>query len=118
MNMTVLRRSRGHAESPRDGHRRRSAAVIAVAAILAEVVMLRLRGYRIGGNVVVRCQRGHLFTTIWIPAASLKSLRLGWWRYQHCPVGNHWSIVTPVKQSDLIEEEKRIAGENKDIRIP
>jgi hypothetical protein len=118
MNMTVLRRSRGHAERPRDGHRRRSGALIAVAAVLAEVVMLRLRGYRIGGNVVVRCQRGHLFTTIWIPGASLKSLRLGWWRYQHCPVGNHWSIVTPVKIADLTEEEKRIAGEHKDIRLP
>jgi hypothetical protein len=34
------------------------------------------------------------------------------------PVGKHWSIVTPVKESDLTEEEKRIAGENKDVRIP
>ena len=41
--------------------------------------------------------RGHLFTTIWIPGGSLKSLRFGWWRYQRCPVGHHWSVVTPVK---------------------
>jgi hypothetical protein len=118
MTMTVLRRSRGSADSPRDGHRRRSQAIIAVAVVLVEIVMLRLRGYRIGGNVVVRCQKGHVFTTIWIPGASLKSLRLGWWRFQHCPVGNHWSVVTPVKESDLTEEEKRIASENRDIRIP
>jgi hypothetical protein len=59
-----------------------------------------------------------LFTTIWIPGASVKSLRLGWWRFQHCPVGSHWSIVTPVKKSDLTEEQKRSAGEHKDIRIP
>jgi hypothetical protein len=97
--------------------RRRNA--IAVAAILGEVVLLRLRGYRPGANVVVRCQKGHLFTTIWIPGASVKSLRLGWWRFQHCPVGNHWSIVTPVKKSDLTEEQKRIAQhENTDIPIP
>ncbi len=48
----------------------------------------------------------------------LKSVRLGWWRFQRCPVGKHWSLVTPVKQSELTEEEKRTASENKDIRIP
>jgi hypothetical protein len=85
----------------------------AVATLLA-----RLRGYRFGRKVVVRCRGGHLFTTIWVPGASLKSVRLGWWRYQRCPVGNHWSIVTPVKEADLTDEERRIAGERRDIRIP
>jgi hypothetical protein len=96
----------------------RQTAIIVVVAILVETVALRLRGYRIGGNVVVRCQKGHLFTTIWLPGASLKSLRLGWWRFQHCPVGHHWSLVTPVRESDLTEDENRIARENEDIRIP
>ncbi len=54
----------------------------------------------------------------WVPGASLKSLRFGWWRFQHCPVGNHWSLVTPVKESDLTEEEKRIDRAEEDIRIP
>ena len=76
------------------------------------------RGYGVGGNVVVRCQQGHLFTTIWIPGASLKSLRLGWWRFQRCPVGSHWSLVTPVKGSELTEEDKRLARTTEDIRIP
>jgi hypothetical protein len=98
--------------------RRRTVIIIATAAVLAETVAMRLRGYRIGGNVVVRCRKGHLFTTIWIPGASLKSLRLGLRRFQHCPVGRHWSIVTPVKGSELSQEEKRMARENKDIRIP
>ena len=80
--------------------------------------MLRLRGYRIAGNVVVRCRQGHLFTTIWVPGASLKSVRLGWWRVQRCPVGRHWSIVTPVRRSELTEDELRTASENRDIRIP
>ncbi len=96
----------------------RRTAIIVVGAILIETVALRLRGYRIGGNVVVRCQKGHLSTTIWLPGASLTSLRLGWWRFQHCPVGHHWSLVTPVRESDLTEDEKRIARENEDIRIP
>jgi len=79
---------------------------------------MRLRGYPTGRNVVVRCQRGHLFTTIWIPGASLKSLRLLWWRYQRCPVGNHWSVVTPVRPSDLSGRQKRAAAKARDVRIP
>jgi hypothetical protein len=108
---------RGRAVSPRDGHRRRP-LIIVVAVILVATVAMRLRGYRMGGNVVVRCRKGHLFTTIWVPGASLKSVRLGWWRFQRCPVGKHWSLVTPVKESELTEDEKRLASENKDIRIP
>jgi hypothetical protein len=96
----------------------RRTVVIVVGTIVVETVVMRLRGYRVGTNVVVRCQKGHLFTTIWLPGGSLKSLRLGWWRFQHCPVGNHWSIVTPVKEPELTEEEQRVARENKDIRIP
>jgi hypothetical protein len=97
---------------------RRRRALIAVAAILLETVPLRLRGWRMGGNVVVRCRQGHLFTTIWLPGASLKSIRFGWWRLQRCPVGRHWSIVTPVKKSELTDDEKQTASTRKDIRLP
>jgi hypothetical protein len=73
---------------------------------------------RVGGNVIVRCREGHLFTTIWIPGASVKALRLGRWRYQRCPVGNHWSLVTPVRESELTEEERELAHSHRDIRLP
>jgi hypothetical protein len=79
---------------------------------------MRLRGYRLGTNVAVRCRDGHLFTTIWIPGGSLKSVRFGWWRFQRCPVGKHWSLVTPVKDSDMSSKERRIASESRDVRIP
>jgi hypothetical protein len=98
--------------------RRRRARAFGLASVLVETGAVWRRAGRPGGNVVVRCQSGHLYTTIWIPAVSVKSVRLGWWRFQHCPVGNHWSIVTPVRESDLTEQERRIARENKDIRIP
>jgi hypothetical protein len=116
MFLFTLGRKRGRAASRRDGRRRR--LMIVVAVILLEVVAIRLRGGRVGRNVVVRCKEGHLFTTIWIPGASLKSVRLGWWRLQRCPVGNHWSIVTPVNHDDLTEEEKRLASQIKDTRVP
>lgn len=92
--------------------------LIVLALLLLEPVTMWLRGYRIGGNLVVRCRQGHLFTTIWLPGASLKSIRLGWWRLQWCPVGKHWTIVTPVKESDLTTEERRSASEHRDARIP
>ena len=103
----------------RSSRRRRIVVLVAIGVFyVVATIVARRRGYLFGRNVVVRCREGHLFTTIWIPGASLKSVRLGWWRIQYCPVGKHWSLVTPVKQSDLTEEEKRIASENKDIRIP
>jgi hypothetical protein len=81
-------------------------------------LIARRRGYTVGGNVVVRCRKGHLFTTIWIPGASLKSIRLGWTRWQRCPVGSHWSLVTPVKEGDLTEEELESAHGHHDVRVP
>jgi len=79
---------------------------------------MRARGYRMGRDVVVRCRQGHLYTTIWLPGGSLKSVRFGFWRFQRCPVGRHWSIVTPVREADLTAQETRTAREHRDIRIP
>jgi hypothetical protein len=91
---------------------------IAIGAVVGEGAMLWMAASRVGGNVIVRCRDGHLFTTIWIPGASVKALRLGRWRYQRCPVGNHWSLVTPVRESELTEEERRLAHGRRDIRLP
>ena len=87
-------------------------------SVAVEAIAIRRLGYPVAGNVVVRCREGHLFTTIWIPGASLKSLRLGLWRVQRCPVGRHWSLVTPVRRTDLTPVKRRLADGRKDIRIP
>lgn len=101
----------------RSEHRRRR-RLLFVAAALAEPVAMWARGYPIGGNLIVRCRRGHVFTTLWIPGASIKALRFGWWRFQRCPVGRHWSLVTPVKAPELSDEETRLARTRRDIRLP
>jgi hypothetical protein len=98
--------------------RRRTRRLLFFAAALAEPVAMRARGYPVGGNLIVRCRRGHLFTTLWIPGASLKALRLGWMRFQWCPVGRHWSLVTPVKGSELTGKEQRRARARHDLRLP
>jgi hypothetical protein len=104
--------------APEGKSRGRRAATFAVAAAAVEAAVLWHRTSRIGGRVIVRCRDGHLFTTIWIPGASLKALRFGWWRFQRCPVGHHWSFVTPVREADLGEDERRSARERHDVRIP
>jgi len=79
----------------------------------------RRKGFsNLGKDTVVRCSKGDLFTTIWIPGNSFKSVRLGFKRYQRCPVCGHWRIVTPVKDSELTDEIKRIASKHLDKRIP
>jgi hypothetical protein len=106
------------ARRDRGASRRSRLFIVAGAFILLEAAALKLRSGRVAGNVVVRCRQDHLFTTLWIPGGSLKSLRFGWWRFQRCPVGRHWSIVTPVKTAALTEDERRTAAETRDVRIP
>jgi hypothetical protein len=100
--------------------------LIAIAAAVALVVAVavlgkriaRRQGYEIGADTIVRCSKGHLFTTIWVAGVSLKAVRLGTARYQHCPVGHHWAIVRPVRVDELTDEDRRIAAEHHDVRIP
>ena len=77
-----------------------TAGTIAASYAIGTVVAVR-RGYSFGRSVPVRCQRGHLFATVWIPGASVKSLRLGLWRVQWCPVGRHVALVRLLTGSPL-----------------
>lgn len=107
----------GRVHPPKGRRRPRRVAIAALTAVIVEALAAWLRSGRIGGRLIVRCRRGHLFSTIWLPAASVKSLRLGFWRVQRCPAG-HWSLVTPVRASELSARERARAGRLKDIRLP
>ena len=98
--------------------RNRRLLLLVVAAYGLATALLRRRGYRLGGNVVVRCRQGHLFTTIWIPGGSLKAIRLGLWRIQWCPVGRHVDLVRLVKPADLSASEREFAASHHDIPVP
>jgi hypothetical protein len=89
-----------------------------IAAYAVGTVIALRRGYRFGTSVPVRCRDGHLFSTVWIPGASVKSLRLGLWRVQWCPVGRHVTLVTLVKDADLTDAERAFAAEHHDARVP
>jgi hypothetical protein len=66
----------------------------------------------------VRCKAGHLFTTSWLPLGSVKAVRLGGRRYQHCPVGHHWTTVVPLDRTSAGPEELKAAAAVHDVRIP
>lgn len=97
---------------------RNRALIFAAVVIGGGTIAGRLLGYNLGVNTIVRCRQGHLFTTIWIPGVKLTSLDLGVARIQRCPVGKHWTLITPVRNSALTEAEKQVAREHRDIRIP
>jgi hypothetical protein len=85
------------------------AVPVIAAVVLLKVVAAKMRGRpALGGDIVVRCSQGHLFRTYWSSLGSFTSIRLGSARFQHCPVGDHWSLVRPVKDSDLTDEDRRM----------
>lgn len=104
----------------RRAHPRRlwlTAAAVA-GTIAVETLFMRRRGYSIGLHATVRCREGHLFTTIWIPGASLKAVRLGALRLQYCPVGRHFTVVRPMKESEITDEVLTIARSHHDVLVP
>ena len=92
--------------------------LIIVGVIAGATLIGRRLGYNFGPNTIVRCRQGHLFTTVWIPGVKLKELDLIVARVQRCPVGKHWSLVVPVKEANLTDEERQFAQDHHDIRIP
>lgn len=93
--------------------------VVVVVALVASTIATRRAGYSgIGGETIVRCRAGHLFTTLWVPGVSLKAVKLGMARFQYCPVGKHWTLVTPVRDADLTEEQRREASQYHDAHVP
>jgi hypothetical protein len=98
--------------------RRRLTFGVIAGSYAAGTVWAMRRGYSFGRNVTVRCLGGHAFQTIWIPGVSVKSLRLGLWRLQWCPVGRHVSLVHLVKPADLTPDMRWDSARHHDIPVP
>ena len=73
--------------------------LVIVGVTTGFTLVMRALGYNLGGRTRVRCRQGHEFTTLWIPGVKLTAIDLGIARIQRCPVGKHWSLVTPVRQT-------------------
>ena len=90
-----------------------------MAGVITGATLIGRRlGYDLGTDTLVRCRKGHVFTTIWIPGVHLKELDLVIARVQRCPVGQHWSLVVPVREEDLSNDELEFARAHHDIKIP
>jgi hypothetical protein len=98
--------------------RRRAMFAVVVVAYAVGTIIARRQGYSFGRNVVVRCRKGHLFATTFIPGGSLKAIRLGLWRIQWCPVGRHVDLVRLVKDADLTDDEREFALAHHDFPVP
>jgi hypothetical protein len=87
---------------------------IIAAVVIVKVVVAKLKGRPpLGGNIVARCSKGHVFTTTWSSLGSLSSVRLGTARFQRCPVGHHWALFKPVNDADLTDEDRRAVQQNR-----
>jgi hypothetical protein len=73
------------------------------------------RGFQ---RTIVRCSGGALYSTIWVPFASLKAVRLGNARLQRCPVHRKWERVTKVDPTSLTPGELAAAERVRDVGIP
>lgn len=69
-------------------------------------------------EVIVRCTQGGYYRTRWIPLISFKSIRLGAYRYQKCPVHGHWEMAGIVDDADLTPEIRAEADRYPASRIP
>jgi ABC-type sugar transport system substrate-binding protein len=95
---------------------RRTKLAVAAGACAAFTLAARAAGYKLGLNTPVRCRDGHVFRTVWLPGVNLKALDLGIARVQRCPVGRHWSLVTPVRDRDLSPGDRQRAPH--DVWLP
>jgi hypothetical protein len=67
---------------------------------------------------IVRCSRGALFETIWVPLVSFKAIRLGSKRLQRCPVHARWELVQRADPSTLTPAERAEGAEHPAGPIP
>jgi hypothetical protein len=95
---------------------RRTILAAAAGACAAFTLAARAAGYKLGLNTPVRCRDEHVFRTVWLPGVNLKALDLGIARLQRCPVGGHWSLVTPVRDRDLSPRDRQWAPH--DVWLP
>jgi hypothetical protein len=67
---------------------------------------------------IVRCSRGHLYSSIWIWGTSIKAVRWGRRRWQWCPVGGHFAMTERVDPATLSAEEQSAAQSVRDAPLP
>jgi hypothetical protein len=66
----------------------------------------------------VRCSEGHVYGSRWVPMVSLKAIRLGNARFQHCPVCHRRRMTTRVPPDQLTVEVLAAAAAIHDGPLP
>ena len=90
--------------------------VVLIVLLVAQTIVARRRGYRLGARVVVRCRR--VICSRPYPGRVLQSCSLGLVEVSALPGRQALVADTPVKESDLTEEQRRAAHEATDVPVP
>jgi hypothetical protein len=64
------------------------------------------------------CLRKRSLCSSRLPGESLKAILLGWGETAAMSSGDHVTFVTPVRDSDLTDAQRRFAQEHSEGRIP
>jgi hypothetical protein len=59
---------------------------------------------------IVRCSQGAYYESLWVPLISFKSIRLGSYRLQKCPVHGKWELATIVPEDEISEKVRKEAS--------
>lgn len=90
------------------------AVIVVFVGLAVWQVLDRRPSASTGYSRVARCRDGHLFMSTYTPGVSTRSGRLGSFRVQRCPVGNHLSVVRPVDATRLTAQEIEEAQAHRD----
>ncbi len=67
----------------------------------------------------VRCSKGHIYGTRWVPMMSLKAARLGPnLRAQRCPVCHAWRMTRRIPEAELTPQVRAEATRVHDSSLP
>ena len=83
-------------------------AVVWVVLVLVRFVIAKRRAAPRGHPPIVRCSKGHVFTTVWIPGGSFKAVR---WLdpIPALPGRQAWNIGQTHQRRRLSDEERQSA---------
>lgn len=69
-------------------------------------------------RTIVQCAQGALYSSIWWPLVSVKSVRMGSQRLQRCPVHRRWEKTVQVDGAGLSAAEIAEAEAVTDWPVP
>jgi hypothetical protein len=91
---------------------------VSVSALFAGPLIARRLGHKIGRNCTLRYHQRHAFATLWFPGGKIRTNDDGAPRFGRCPLGDHSTLVIPVRDRNLTIEQRLQTAGHHDVRLP